>query len=158
MKIKTLATTSVASAATAVLGSIASADVKSSWYRTLDKPTFQPPGAVFGPVWTLLYTDIAVTSAFALDEHDDQAAQRSYEAALLINLALNASWSWMFFKYHRLLPSVLVAGALAVSSVDLTRRTWQARRGAGIALVPYPAWCTFATVLSTTIWWRNRGR
>lgn len=159
MRIKTLAATSFVTAATAVLGSIASVDVKTRWYRKLNKPRFQPPGTVFGPVWSILYTDIAVTSAIALgEEQDDDGARRRYKEALAINLVLNASWSWMFFKFHRLAPSVLVAGALAMCSVDLTRRTWQVRRAAGMALLPYPARCTFATILSGAIWWRNRDR
>jgi tryptophan-rich sensory protein len=158
-EIKTAAATSAAAATTALLGSIASSDVKTSWYRELDKPGFQPPGRVFGPVWSILYADIAVTSALALDGEDEEnGARRRYQKALAINLVLNGSWSWMFFKFHRLLPSALLAGALAASSVDLTRRTWQARRAAGIALLPYPAWCSFATILSGTIWWRNRNR
>lgn len=63
MQKKILAGTIAAAAATAVAGSIASTDVNSAWYRGLDLPKLQPPGAVFGPVWTALYSDIAVTSA-----------------------------------------------------------------------------------------------
>src|SRR6476469_9454740 len=65
VKPRTLVTTSAAVAATAVAGSIASQDVGGRWYRRLDKPAFQPPGAVFPVVWTALYTDIAVTTATA---------------------------------------------------------------------------------------------
>lgn len=154
---KTLAGTSAATAATAVIGSLASAEVKSSWYEGLDLPAIQPPGQVFGIVWTMLYTDIAVASAVAIDRLEpDQQAVRRFQTALGVNLVLNASWSWVFFKAHRLLPAVVVAGALAASSTDLARRAGRAEPGAGIALVPYAAWCTFATVLSAVIWRRNR--
>ena len=157
MELKTVLGTAAAAAATAALGSVASTDVRSRWYRKLDKPSFQPPGKIFGPVWTVLYTDIAVSSAFALDRlGDDQDARNRYRTALGLNLILNASWSWTFFKFHRLFPAVVVAGTLAASSVDLTRRTWTACRPAGIALLPYPAWCSFATVLSAALWRRNR--
>ncbi|MGN6655402.1 MAG: TspO/MBR family protein [Rhodanobacter sp.] len=159
MKLRTLAVTSAAVAATAVAGGIASQDVGGRWYRRLDKPVFQPPGAVFPVVWTALYTDIAVTTAAASDrlrERGDAERAGALHRALGVNLVLNASWSWVFFRFHRLGPAVAVAGALAASSADLTRRVGQADRRAGTALAPYAAWCTFATVLSAALWRRNR--
>lgn len=151
--------TTAATVGTAVAGSVASTQVRSDWYAQLDKPAIQPPGKVFGPVWTTLYADIAVTTGLALRDlaKDPEAATR-YRAALALNLALNASWSWVFFRFHHLPGAVGVAGALAVSSVDLVRRTMKVNRKAGLALAPYAAWCTFATVLSTAVWCRNRGR
>jgi benzodiazapine receptor len=53
-------------------------------------------------------------------------------------------------------PAIVVAGALAMSSIDLARRAGQTHRAAGIALSPYAAWCSFATVLTTAIWRGNR--
>jgi len=157
---KILPFTAGAVAACAALGSIASRDVGSPWYAALDKPPFQPPGAVFPVVWTSLYTDIAVTSAIALDRlgERDPEAVAGYRVALAINLVLNTKWSWIFFRFHWLGAATAVAGALTVSSADLVRRTAAADRAAGIALSPYAAWCGFATVLSGTIWRRNRRR
>jgi benzodiazapine receptor len=155
---RTLVGTSAAVAATAALGSLASTDVNSEWYVRLRKPAIQPPGVVFPIVWTTLYTDIAVSSAVALDrlETSDSAAAVAFRRALAVNLVLNTSWSWVFFKAHQLAPAVAVAGALAVSSADLARRAGRASPAAGWALVPYAAWCSFATVLSGVIWRRNR--
>jgi len=147
--------TAAASAATAALGSVASRDTTSLWYRRLRKPVIQPPAVAFPVVWTLLYTDIAVTSAVALDRLTDDEAG-AYRQALAANLILNASWSWVFFKAHRLVPAILVAGALSASSWDLVRRTLRGDERAGWALLPYAGWCSFATVLTTAIWWRNR--
>ena len=76
--------------------------------------------------------------------------------ALGVNLVLNTSWSWIFFKAGRLVPAIVVAGGLAVSSIDLARRAGRASRATGIALSPYAAWCNFATVLTSAIWRRNR--
>jgi tryptophan-rich sensory protein len=70
---------------------------------------------------------------------------------LFVNLALNASWSWCFFRYRNLPLSVAVAGVLAVSSADLARRAGRVRPALGWALVPYAAWCAFATLLSARI-------
>jgi tryptophan-rich sensory protein len=147
--------TATATAAAAVVGSLASRDTSSVWYRRLRKPVIQPPPAVFPVVWTLLYTDIAVSSAAALDqlEGDESVA---YRRALAANLLLNASWSWVFFSAHRLVPAILVAGTLSASSWDLVRRTSRGDQRAGLAQLPYAGWCSFATVLTTAIWWRNR--
>jgi len=149
---------SAAVAATAALGAVASTDVQSRWYAGLEKPAIQPPAVVFPIVWTTLYTDIAVTSAIVLDRlgREDPAVATAYRRALAINLVLNTSWSWVFFKGHQLGPAIVVAAALAVSSTDLARRAARAGRPAAAALAPYAAWCSFATILTAAIWRRNR--
>ncbi len=157
--LRTLGATSAAVAATAVTGGFASSDVRSGWYAALDRPSFQPPGEVFPAAWTSLYTDIAVTSGVALARLREQGRTReatAYQAALAANLVINAGWSWVFFRWHRLGPAVAVAGLLAASSADLVRRTGRVSRPAALALAPYPAWCAFAALLSSEIWRRNR--
>lgn len=155
---KTLAATASAVAATAVLGSLATGDVKRGWYASLDKPVIQPPPVVFPIVWTALYTDLAVTSAVVIDRLRSTAPEvaRAYQRALALNLVVNASFSWVFFKAHQLAPAIVVAGLLAASTADLARRAAAVQPAAGIALTPYAVWCSFASVLSTAIWRRNR--
>jgi tryptophan-rich sensory protein len=155
--IRHLLPTALATAATAVAGSVATRrSVRSSWYEGLDKPPFQPPGWLFPVAWTALYTDIAVTTAKALDVLP--APERTgLHRALGVNLALNAGWSWAFFGSRNVALSVPVAAALAVSSADLARRVGRAEPAYGLSLAPYPAWCTFATVLSAAIARRNPG-
>lgn len=158
---KTLLGTSAATAATAAIGAVASSDTKSLWYRTLRKPAIQPPAIAFPVVWTALYATIAGSSAVVLrraeDDGDKEKANR-FRTKLALNLVLNASWSWVFFKGHKLAPAVAVAGALAISSADLAAEAAKTSRGAGAALVPYAAWCTFATILSAAILRRNPRR
>jgi translocator protein len=114
---------------------------------------------VFPVAWTSLYTDIATTSAAAIDRlraagrHEEA---RNYIVALSVNLILDAGWSWLFFKYHKLGVSTVGAAVLAASSADLTRRTARADPGAGAALLPYPLWTVFATTLSSHICVLNR--
>jgi len=162
MKPKTIGATAAAVLATAVAGGAASGPaVASPWYARLRKPNYQPPRQAFPVVWPLLYADIAVVSADTLDhliDAGDTRAARRFGAALAINLGLNASWSWIFFNRHRLGAAALTAAALTVSSTDLTRRALAERRQRAVPLAAYPAWCAFATVLSTHIWWINRRR
>lgn len=154
-----LGATALGVAAAAGAGSVASAGASSRWYALLRKPTYQPPRAAFPTVWTTLYGDIAATSAVAIERYratgqHDKA--RRYTAALVVNLILNAGWSWLFFRYHKLGAAAVGAAALTASSAVLVRRTADATPRGGLALLPYPVWCGFATVLSTHIWRLNR--
>lgn len=145
-------------AGTALVGGLLT-DPRSHWYRRLAKPSFQPPAAVFGPVWTVLYGLIALSSAATIadarEQGDDEAAE-AFERALAANLALNATWSGVFFRAHAPVLSAAVAALLALSSADLTRRAATSGPGKAAALGLYTAWCTFATALSTAIALKNR--
>jgi len=150
----TLAATASAVVATAVAGSLATAP-DDAWYRALDKPSWQPPAVAFPVVWTALYADIAVASAAALSAPADRRERRAYRVALATNLALNAGWSWLFWRSRKPWLAAAECLALTASSADLVRRTARVRPAAGAALAPYAAWCGFATALSTAIAGRN---
>lgn len=157
---RTLAGTLAAVTATAIAGGIATTPGV-SWFRRLTKPPWQPPNAAFGPVWTLLYADIAVCTALTLADAADVGHQdevRRLRISMLVNLVLNAGWSVAFWRVRRLPLAALWAGALAASSVELTRRVGHRSRGRSTILAPYPAWCAFATVLSADLARRNRRR
>lgn len=155
---RTIGATSAAVVATAVAGSLAT-DTSSPWYRTLTKPSIQPPAPVFPVAWTGLYASIATVvgrTLADLQESDDTARYRELRNALAANLALNAAWSALFFKGHQPGTAAIEAGVLAISSADLARRTMSVNRRRGAFLLPYAAWTAFATVLTGTIWYQNR--
>ena len=159
MRPATLAKTATGALATAVIGGLASRPAQSAWYASLRKPSFQPPRQVFPIVWPLLYADIAVVSASTVDQLGERRPNdqvRTYSALLALNLALNASWSWLFFNRRLLGTSAVAAAALTVSSADLTRRSVAVRGAAAAPLALYPLWCAFATALSSRIWSLNR--
>lgn len=161
MKAGTIAGTALASAATAVIGGLASRPAQSTWYEKLKKPPYQPPRQAFPIVWPVLYADIAVTSAATLDELEERGQQqqrRAYVVALATNLVLNGGWSWLFFNRRWLGTSAVAAAALTASSIDLTRRSVAVQGAKAAPLAAYPAWCAFATALSTHIWALNRRR
>lgn len=147
---------SAAVSATAVAGSIA-VDPRSDWYRQLDKPDWQPPGAAFGPVWTALYASIAWSGGRTLSRATGVDRGR-YVAALATNLALNAGWNWLFFGARN--PAAGLAGiaALNLSNLSLIRRTVRVDRKAAAALIPYAIWTGFATALNADIVRRNGRR
>ncbi|MGY1607761.1 MULTISPECIES: TspO/MBR family protein [unclassified Geodermatophilus] len=139
---------------TALVGT-AGTDVGSDWYRRLDTPRWQPPGPVFGIVWTALYALVAVAGTRTLRRAATD--RRSWSGAFAVNLVLNAGWPWAFFRARRPWPAAAEAALLAVSTADLARRSARIDRTAGLALLPYAAWTAFATALSTEIARRNRG-
>ena len=158
MRAKTVVSTVGAVFVTALVGGLASRPAESTWYARLKKPSFQPPRQAFPIVWPILYADIAAVSASTLDHlrNQDRGQARTYTALLAANLVLNAGWTWLFFSRRQLGASAVAAAALTASSADLTRRAVVARGPSAGALGLYPAWCAFATLLSTRIWQLNR--
>lgn len=120
------------------------------WYEALAKPSFNPPGWIFGPVWTLLYALMAVAAWLVWRDHGWRGARRPL-LFFLAQLAANAAWSWLFFGLRRpdlaLADILLLWVALCVTLVHF----WRARRGAGALLLPYLLWVSFAVVLNFEI-------
>jgi tryptophan-rich sensory protein len=152
-----LARTSAAVAATAVIGGLGT-DVGSRWYRQLDKPAWQPPGAAFGPAWTTLYALMAVASARTLDRIDEPGERSAFATAFGANLVLNAGWNWLFFKARRPRWALAEILLLEASTLDLTRRAAKVDGPAAKMLAPYAGWVAFATLLNAAIARRNPER
>jgi benzodiazapine receptor len=151
-----LARTAAPVLAAAVIGSLGT-DVRSGWYRSLQRPAWQPPGAAFGPAWTTLYGLLSLASARVLDRMDDPRERRAFAAAFGTNLVLNPAWNWLFFKARRPRWALAEIVLLEASTVDLTRRAGRADPTAATMLVPYAGWVAFATALNAAIARRNPG-
>jgi len=124
------------------------------WYAALRKPAWNPPGWVFGPVWSTLYTMMAV-AAWLVWKRGGFAAQRRPLALFLAQLALNAVWTPLFFGLHR--PGVAFAEIvllwLAIAATLVAFRP--VSRAAAWLIAPYLAWVSFAAVLNGTLWRLN---
>lgn len=125
-----------------------------AWYASLHKPSWNPPAWIFGPVWTLLYTMMAV-AAWLVWRRGGFAAQRGPLTWFLVQLALNAAWTPLFFGLHQpgwaLAEIVLLWLAIAVTLAAF----WRVHRGGAWLLVPYLAWVSFASLLNFTLWRMN---
>lgn len=155
--LRNLALTGTAATASAALGGLATTP-DSDWYAGLDKPSWQPPPVAFPLVWTPLYADLATVTAAAITSLE--ARGRNDEVAdlwraLAVNLVLNTGWNVVFWQVRRPWLSTAWAGLLAAHSAALARRCAKVDPSLGAALVPYPAWCGFATVLNAAIARRN---
>jgi translocator protein len=140
-------------AAVSALGGWATAKSVGTWYQALAKPGFNPPDWVFAPVWTALYLMIAVAGWRAWRRGDAEA--RRGLAVYAVQLALNLSWSFVFFGAHLVGPALLVIAALLAAIVANAVLFWRLDRWAGMLLVPYAAWVSFATMLNAAIWRLN---
>lgn len=124
------------------------------WYAELNKPSWNPPNWIFGPVWTALYIMMAV-AAWRVWLRGGWNAQRTPLRLFLIQWALNALWTPLFFGFH-LLGWAFVEILVLLVFILLTIRAFRpVDRIAGLLLVPYAAWVGFASVLNFTIWRLN---
>ena len=123
------------------------------WYRTLAKPDWNPPDWVFGPVWTLLYILMAL-AAWLVWAKGWQIAKYAL-ALFLLQLILNAAWSWLFFGLRQpgwaFAERLVRLAAIIVTAVAFARIT----PVAAWMLTPYVAWVAFAGLLNFTIWRLN---
>lgn len=140
----------------ATAGSIAIATGVKEWYPKLVKPSFNPPGAVFGPVWTVLYILMGVADYIVAAEGRERDGKANARKIYKIQLGLNALWSILFFGFRRPGMALMEIGALWISIVMTIASFWKISRIAAMLLVPYLAWTTFATALNAAIWWKNR--
>jgi|SRR5690625_3503934 len=144
--IRRLATGFTPAIAAGAIGAAASTDAQEV-YDDLDKPDWAPPAEVFGPVWSGLYTLIGF-SGFRMAS---RKLPKRVWAMHCLQLGLNASWSWAFFKMRNKKASLAVIGALnAVLTAELIA-LWRRDRKAALALMPYSAWVAFATALNYSV-------
>ncbi|MEH3052900.1 MAG: tryptophan-rich sensory protein [Patulibacter minatonensis] len=135
--------------AVAAIGGLAT-DTTSAWYSALDRPSFQPPGAVFGPVWTVLYLALALSAWLAWRDVDGRT-RRTVIALYAANLVLNLAWTIIFFQLEAPVAAGVEIVVLLGTIVALIALLRHRQRAAAALLVPYAAWVTFATVLTWTI-------
>jgi translocator protein len=124
-----------------------------AWYAALDKPSWNPPSWVFGPVWTVLYIMMGVAAWLVWDRY--RSAARTALAVFVVQVVFNGLWSYLFFGLQS--PALAFAGIVILWSLIVTTLVlfWRARTVAGVLLLPYLAWVSFAAVLNFTIWQLN---
>lgn len=136
------------------IGALASANAR-TFYAELARPAWAPPGWVFGPVWSVLFLAMAV-AAWLVWRVPHGSETRSIALRLFVfQLVANALWSWLFFAWHLggiafaevLLLWLLVAATLVAF--------WRVKPAAGLLLVPYLLWVSFASALNLALWQLN---
>lgn len=137
----------------AAIGALASVQA-ASFYQQLAQPSWAPPSSVFGPVWSLLYALMGI-AAWLVWREGGWRRQRGLLTLFVVQLAVNALWSWLFFAWH--------LGALAFTDIVLLWLLivatvigfWRVRALAGALLLPYLCWVSFAAALNYAVWHLN---
>jgi len=141
------------------LGAIAglfTAEAVPGWYETLNRPSFNPPNWVFGPVWTTLYILMGI-SLFLIWK---QSAGKERNLAILVFLlqqALNFGWSFIFFHYNMIGFALIEIIFLWISIVMMLVLFYKIKPVAAYINIPYLLWVTFATILNAAYYLLNRG-
>lgn len=121
------------------------------WYQALDKPTWQPPDGVFGPVWTAIYILIALSAAMAWTFAPDRPLRVRVASLFALNAVLNLMWTVLFFALRRPDWALVEIALLWLSIVALIVVVAPASRVAAWLLAPYLAWVSFAAALNFAI-------
>jgi tryptophan-rich sensory protein len=124
------------------------------FYTQLVRPEWSPPSYIFGPVWTVLYALMGIAAWLVWRVAGFRAAKVAL-TLFLMQLALNALWSWLFFAWHRgalAFADIVVLWVLIVATLIAF---WRIRPLAGALLVPYLVWVSFASALNYVLWQRN---
>ena len=126
------------------------------WFDALAKPSFMPPGWLFGVAWTILYILLGLALAIALAE--PPSPRRKLGLTLFfIQLGLNFAWSPIFFGLHQIGLAKIIIYLMAVLAAAAAGQFLRLRRPAGLLMIPYLTWLIFAAILNATIQNLNPG-
>jgi translocator protein len=150
------------------LGAVATASSVSTWYKDLKKPSWNPPSWVFGPVWTVLYLMMGLAVWLVWRRSGEEAPEdrplalpetperRAALSLWSVQLVLNSLWSVIFFGLRSLGGAAAEIGVLWAAIAATAVRFYRIKPAAGLLLMPYLAWSTFASALNVTVWRMNR--
>lgn len=126
------------------------------WYVTLAKPGFTPPNWLFPVTWTILYILIATAAYLVWKRRDESSTYRTAAVIYTVQLALNFSWSIVFFGMHEIVGGLVIIGLLLISILLNIAYFAKISKTAAWLLVPYLLWVSYATLLNASILTLNR--
>ena len=131
-----------------LIGGLATITFKEPWYSLLNKPIFNPPDWVFGPIWTLLYFMMTV-SIWLYWHTENRSINTIY--IYFIHLIFNTTWSVVFFVFHNMVLAFLVLIILILLIINLILRLKRVKILSAYLMIPYLLWCIFALILNTSL-------
>ncbi len=134
--------------AVAGAGSAVTLNAISTWYAILNKPIFNPPNTIFGPVWTLLYLLMSISLAIVWSQKKKTISALQMFFA---QLGLNFLWSYVFFGLHLPFGGLIVIILLWAAIFQTIKRFSPISKYAAYLLYPYLAWVSFAAILNLAI-------
>ena len=125
------------------------------WYFTINKPFFNPPSWVFGPVWTVLYLLMGYSLYLVLKAQPSEARTAAIWL-FAVQITLNFLWSLIFFRWHMMGFAFAEILLLWITILIMALKMHQVSTTAAWLQLPYLLWVGFASVLSGSLWWLNR--
>jgi translocator protein len=125
-----------------------------TWYVTLNKPFFNPPNYLFGPVWTTLYILMGISFYIILKKAKSEDLPK-LSAVFVLQLMLNFLWSFIFFKYQNLGLALIEIVLMWCSILTMILLFYKTDRTAGLMNIPYLLWVSFASLLNAGIYYLN---
>jgi translocator protein len=126
-----------------------------SWYQTINKPSWNPPNWIFGPVWTTLYVMMGIALYLIWKSDSSDMLKKTAIILFAVQLTLNFFWSFIFFNQEQpgwALVEIIVMWVFILVTIFAFA---QVSKPAAWLLVPYISWVSFATILNYTIWKLN---
>ncbi len=137
------------------IGSIFTSPSIPTWYATLTKPSFNPPSWIFAPVWTTLFVLIGISLYMVWNKGLQDKKVKISLFIFSVQLVLNVLWSFLFFGLHSpfyaFLEIIILWAAIVLTIVNF----FKVSRTAGLLLLPYIFWVSFAAILNFSIWRLN---
>jgi tryptophan-rich sensory protein len=130
------------------IGSVFSISAIPNWYAALNKPSFNPPNWLFGPVWTILYFLMGVSAYLIYANGIKKNNARMALYAFSVQLVLNVLWSFAFFGLRSTSLGFAAIILLWISIAVTTVMFYRIRKSAGWLMLPYILWVSFAAVLN----------
>ncbi len=141
--------------AAGAIGSFFTMSAIPTWYATLVKPSFAPPNWLFGPVWTTLYALMGISLYLVWSAGWKRREVKIAVGVFLFHLALNASWSWMFFGLRSPVIGLMGISAIWIFIVVLYFLFRRIKPLAAYLLIPYFLWVSFASLVNFELWRLN---
>lgn len=138
-----------------IIGSLVTTTGEGSWYAAIEKPPFNPPGFVFGPVWTTLYILMGISLYLIWMEGTGRREVRLALIFFSTQLVLNALWTFLFFGLQSPFLGLVEIIILWLFIVATIVAFYRFNKTAAFLMVPYLAWVTFAAFLTYSIWILN---
>lgn len=122
------------------------------WFNNLQKPSFNPPAWLFGPVWTILYIMIGISGGIAWKQRQ---THKAVWYLFVFQLIFNFAWSFIFFGAQQIGWALVDMTILLISVIVLIVAAWRQQRLISYLLIPYGLWLAFAFVLNSCLWYLN---
>lgn len=138
------------------IGAVFTTPSISTWYATLSKPVFNPPNYLFAPVWTVLFIAMGVALFLIWAREKNNKEKKLAIILFFIQLGFNIMWSIVFFGLHSPLFAIFVIVILLALIIATTIRFFKLSEVAGLLMIPYILWVSFATILNIALYVLNR--